>query len=61
MVPFIGFQCKLFSRLDHLGLHLFDLGSKDNFCWSSGVNTGCLDRDDDVSSVLQEVVSTILD
>jgi hypothetical protein len=42
--------------LQHLLLHLLDLAGEDDLGGSSRVNASSLDRDEDVSVVLQEVV-----
>lgn len=52
----VGLQGKLLMGLDVLSLHPLDLGGEDGLCRGGGVDTGGLDGDDDVSTVLQEVV-----
>ena len=44
-------------RLEHLFLHLLDFAGKDNLSRCRRVNAGCLDGNEDVSAVLEEVVS----
>lgn len=57
VVTFIRFERELFERLELFGLELFDFGRKDDFCGCRAVDAVCLDRDDDVSVVFEEVVS----
>ena len=47
---------ELLVGLDHLELHLLDLGGEDDLGGCGRVNAVGLDRDDDVAVVLQEVV-----
>jgi hypothetical protein len=50
-------QRQLLPRLEHLLLHLLDFTGKHNLGRCCGVNASSLDRDEDVSVVLKEVVS----
>lgn len=47
---------QLFVGLQHLLLHLLDLGCEDNFCGCGRVNASSLDGDNNVALVFKEVV-----
>lgn len=57
MISLIRFQGELFPRLDHFTLHLLYFGGEYDFCGCCRVNARSFDGDDDVSSVLEEVMS----
>jgi hypothetical protein len=61
VITLVRFQGKLFPRLDHLSLELLHFLSKDGLGRCRRVDTAGLDGDDDVSLVLQEVVSVQTD
>jgi hypothetical protein len=56
VITLIRLEGKLFSGLDHLSLKFLDFLSKNGFGRSGRVDTAGLDGDDDVTTVLQEVV-----
>ena len=47
-------QCYLLLRFHLLSLHLFDLTGKDGLRLRGRVDAVCLDRDDEVATILQE-------
>lgn len=61
MITLVGLQRKLLVRLDHLVLHLLDLTRKHSLSRCSRVNTIGLDGNQDVTTVLEEVVSVETD
>jgi hypothetical protein len=61
VITLVRFQGELFPRLDHLSLELLYFLGKDGLSRCRRVDTAGLDGDDDVSLVLQEVVSVQTD
>lgn len=57
MVSLVGLQCQLFPRLEVGLLQLLDFSSVDGFWNGRRVDTGSLDGDDGISTILEEVRS----
>ena len=61
VISFVRFKCKLFLRLNSFFLKLLDFTSKDSGSIDCRINTGGLDRNNNVSIILQKVVSVQCD